>query len=130
MFEHKGSGARYGLLETIREFAQEHLSKQRYGMLETIREFAQERLEQRDDVAATAARHCEYYLGLAKTARPKLEGPEQAEWMRRLEVDLDNMRAAISFALAGGVDPGARGQVRGRADALPHPSRLSDRRPQ
>jgi predicted ATPase/class 3 adenylate cyclase len=105
MFEHERGGARYGLLETIREFAHEHLTKQRYGMLETIREVAQQRLEQRDDVAATAARHCDYYWRVAKTARDKLEGPEQAEWMRRLEVDLDNLRAAIALALSGGVDP-------------------------
>ena len=105
MFDHERGGARYGLLETIREFALEHLTKQRYGMLETIREVAHQRLEQRDDVAATATRHCDYYLDVAKAARPKLEGPEQAEWMRRLEVDLDNLRAAIALALSGGVDP-------------------------
>ena len=105
MFEQDDGGSRYGMLETIREFAHDHLTKQRYGMLETIREFAQERLEQRDDVAATAARHCEYYFGLAKTARDKLTGPDQAEWTRRVEVELDNMRAAIALALAGGVDP-------------------------
>jgi predicted ATPase len=99
-----GDTSRYGLLETIREFAHEHL-RTRYGMLGMIREFAGERLQDRDDVAATAARHCEYYLGIAKAARPKLEGPELADWTRRLEVDLDNLRAAIALALAGRVDP-------------------------
>ena len=105
MFEHERGGARYGLLETIREFAHEHLTKQRYGILETIREVAQQRLEQRDDVAATAARHCDYFLGIAKTGRAKLQGPEGGQWTRRLEVELDNLRAAIAVALAGGVDP-------------------------
>jgi predicted ATPase len=104
MLEQEGDGSRYGLLETIKEFAHEHLSK-RFGLLGTIQEFAQERLKDRDDVAATAARHCDYFLGIAKTARTKLEGPEQAEWMRRVEVDLDNLRAAIALALAGEVDP-------------------------
>jgi predicted ATPase/class 3 adenylate cyclase len=104
MVEQEGRGSRYGLLETIKEFAHEHLS-QRYGMPGTIHEYASERLKERDDVAATAARHCDYYLGVAKTGRTKLEGPEQAEWMRRLEVDLDNLRAAIALALAGGADP-------------------------
>ncbi len=80
-------------------------SKQRYGMLETIREFAQERLVQRDDATATAARHCDYFLGVAKTARGKLRGPEQAEWTRRLEAELDNLRAAIALSLSGGADP-------------------------
>jgi predicted ATPase/class 3 adenylate cyclase len=101
----QGEGAsRYGLLETIREFAREHLTK-RFDLLGTIREFAQERLVDRNDVAATAARHCDFYLGIAKAAKAQLEGSEQAEWTRRLEVELDNLRAAIALALAEGVDP-------------------------
>ena len=104
MVEQTGDASRYGLLETIREFALEHLKK-RYGLLGTIKEFAQERLQERDDLAATAARHSAYYLVVAKTARIKLLGPEQAEWIRRLEIDLDNLRAAITFALSGGGDP-------------------------
>jgi len=104
MVEQEGRASRYGLLETIKEFAHEHLTK-RSGLQKAIREFASERLRERDDVAATAARHCDYYLSLVKTARPRLEGPEHAEWSRRLEVELDNLRAAISLALGGGVDP-------------------------
>jgi predicted ATPase/class 3 adenylate cyclase len=77
----------------------------RYGMLETIREFSRERLAAAGEVDATAARHCDYFLQLAKTARDSLQGAQQAEWMRRLEAELDNMRAAIALALAGGVDP-------------------------
>ena len=101
----EGDGiSRYGLLETIREFAREHLTK-RYDMLGTIREFAQDRLVDRDDVAATASRHCNYYLDFAKKARQELLGPDQGEWTARLETELDNLRAAIALALAGGVDP-------------------------
>ncbi|HUH93919.1 MAG TPA: tetratricopeptide repeat protein [Casimicrobiaceae bacterium] len=104
MVEQEGHGSRYGLLETIKEFAHERLAK-RYDLQGAIREIAAERLKDRGDVAATAARHCGYYLGVAKTARPKLEGPEQAEWMRRLETDLDNLRAAIALSLSGEGDP-------------------------
>src|SRR5450755_3417648 len=88
MVKQEDGWSRYGMLETIREFAREHLGKQRYGILATIREFAQERLEQRDDVTATAARHCDYFLAFAKTGRTKLRGPEMAEWTRRLEAEL------------------------------------------
>lgn len=77
----------------------------RYRQLETIREFAREYLNKRDDAAATAARHCDHYLALAKTGNRNLQGPEQAEWTRRLEADLDNLRAAIKLALEGGADP-------------------------
>ena len=110
MVKQEEGWSRYGMLETIREFAREHLielgdEKGRYGLHETVRDFAHEKLIGRDDLAATAARHCDYYLTLAKTARAKMEGPEQAEWMRRLEVELDNVRAGIALALASKVDP-------------------------
>jgi len=103
MVDQDDGASRYGLLETIREFAREHLTK-RYDVLGTIRDFAQERLIDRDDVAATARRHCDFYLELAKAARAEFQGPQQAEWTRCLEVELDNLRAAIALALAGGVD--------------------------
>ncbi len=76
----------------------------RYGMLETIREFSHERLQASGDLDATNKRHCDYFFDLAKTARDRLQGAEQAEWTQRLETELDNMRAAIELALAGGVD--------------------------
>ena len=104
MVEQEIEGSRYGLLETIKEFAREHLAG-RYGMLQTIKEFASERLKARDDVEATAKRHCEYFFALVKTINRKLQGAEQAEWTKRAEADLDNLRAAIALALAGGVDP-------------------------
>ena len=77
----------------------------RYLMLETIREYAREKLAQRDDAAAVAARHCDHYFALAKAARNGLRGPQQADWLWRLEVELDNIRSAIALSLAGGVDP-------------------------
>jgi len=110
MVEQFDDGSRYGMLETIREFARGHLagddqSDSRYAMQGTIQAFAHERLVVRGDLAATAARHCDYYLAVAKKAREMLQGPEQAEWTRRMEAELDNLRAAIALALAGGVDP-------------------------
>ena len=77
----------------------------RYRQLETIREFAREYLNKRDDAAAIAAQHCDHYLLMAKTARKKLQGVEQAVWTRRVEAELDNLRAAINLALSGQVDP-------------------------
>ena len=76
----------------------------RYGMLETIREFSRERLQASGDLDETAKRHCDYFLEFAKAARGQLQGAEQAEWTRRLEDELDNVRAAVALALAGGVD--------------------------
>jgi predicted ATPase/class 3 adenylate cyclase len=77
----------------------------RYRQLETIREFAREYLNTRDDAAAHAVRHCDFFLLLAKAANKSTVGPEQAEYSRRLEAELDNMRAATSLSLNGGADP-------------------------
>jgi predicted ATPase/class 3 adenylate cyclase len=77
----------------------------RYLMLETIREYAREKLAQRDDAAVAAARHCEHYFAMAKSAREGLKGPQQADWLWKMEVELDNVRSAIALSLAGGVDP-------------------------
>ena len=76
----------------------------RYRTLETIRDYARERLVQRCELAAMAVRHCNHYFVMAKAANRGLNGPEQAEWTRRLEAELDNLRAAIALALEGGVD--------------------------
>jgi predicted ATPase/class 3 adenylate cyclase len=76
----------------------------RYRMLETIRDYAREKLELAGDTAATAARHCDHYFAMAKAANRGLAGADQAEWVWRLERELDNLRAATALALAGGVD--------------------------
>ena len=84
---------------------EEHKDRTRYKMLETIRDYAREKLAQRDELAATAARHCNHYFAMAKTANRRSLGHDQAEWTRRIESELDNLRAAIALALEGGVDP-------------------------
>lgn len=77
----------------------------RYRMLETIREYAAEKLGADDDEASTAAvRHGMHYLRIAQDANDGMDGPEQARWLTRLEVELENVRAAMALALAGGVD--------------------------
>jgi predicted ATPase/class 3 adenylate cyclase len=77
----------------------------RYRMLETIRDYAREKLDASGEAAPTAERHCLHYFVLAKEARDGMKGPEQAEWIRRLETEHDNLRSATALALAGGVDP-------------------------
>jgi non-specific serine/threonine protein kinase len=77
-------------------------SEPRYSMLETIREYALERLEAGGETDAVRRRHAEYNLELAETAEPHLSGPEQADWLNRLEADHDNLRAALTWGLESG----------------------------
>jgi tetratricopeptide (TPR) repeat protein len=77
----------------------------RYRMLETIRDYANEKLILRDEQVAFAAAHAEHFLAIARAGISGMESPEQAQWMRRLEDALDDMRAAISLSLGGSIDP-------------------------
>lgn len=74
----------------------------RFGMLETIREYAVEHLEARGEGEIMRQAHARYYLGLAEEARPHLHGPQQAVWLARLEWELDNLRAALGWLLDRG----------------------------
>jgi predicted ATPase/class 3 adenylate cyclase/DNA-binding CsgD family transcriptional regulator len=74
----------------------------RFMMLETIREYGLEMLSASGEAEATRQAHAAYYLALAKEAAPRLLGPQLAQWMRRLELELDNLRAASSWLLERG----------------------------
>ncbi|MFF0268868.1 ATP-binding protein [Kribbella sp. NPDC004536] len=71
----------------------------RYYMLAVIREFAADRLQAMGEAEAAAERHALYYLSLAEEAEGHLRGPEQGEWLDRLEVELANLRVAIAWSL-------------------------------
>ncbi len=71
----------------------------RYRLLETIRQYsAQELLRMTDDatVLQVRGRHAGYYLSLAETAAPNLVSRGQASWLRRLDPEWDNLRAALA----------------------------------
>ena len=70
----------------------------RFGMLETIREYALERLEERGDSNEARRRHAGFYLPLAEEAEPALLGPQQLSWLERLDAERDNLRAALTWA--------------------------------
>ncbi|HET6662098.1 MAG TPA: tetratricopeptide repeat protein, partial [Rubrobacter sp.] len=71
----------------------------RYRLLEPVRQYARERLEQSGEADAFRRRHAEFFLGLAEEAAAELTGAHQQEWAKRLEAEHDNMRAALSWSL-------------------------------
>ena len=74
----------------------------RYRLLETVRQYTARQLERQDPEAAPDARtsHRDYYLALAQSAAPQLIAHDQAAWLDLLDLELDNLRAAIAFSLA------------------------------
>jgi tetratricopeptide (TPR) repeat protein len=71
-------------------------------MLETIREYALERLAARGDGDDVRRRHAGFYLILAEEAEPGLLGPQQRDWLEHLAAELDNIRAALAWAVETG----------------------------
>lgn len=82
MVDHQGEGARYRLLETVRQYGRDRLLASRQA--EEVR-----------------ARHRDWYVELAEQAEPMLAGPDEA-WLDRLDKEQDNLRAAIDFSLRSG----------------------------
>jgi predicted ATPase len=68
-----------------------------FVMLETIREYALESLARSGEEDEIRRRHANFFLDLANKAEPELRGPNQAEWLDRLEHDHDNLRAALRW---------------------------------
>jgi predicted ATPase/class 3 adenylate cyclase len=79
----------------------------RYALLETLRQYARERLDEIDDTDARQRRHAEYYAGVAETIGPALEGPDELMWRYKLRAELDNLRAAVTWALDAASDEDA-----------------------
>jgi non-specific serine/threonine protein kinase len=82
----------------------------RYRMLETIRQYAGDQLRGSKDQEHIKRRHAEFCLALAEQAEQQFLGSDQSASLRRLEVEHDNIRAALAWSVeeAGDADIGTR----------------------
>jgi predicted ATPase/class 3 adenylate cyclase len=71
----------------------------RFSMLETIREYALDRLERSGEGELLRQRHADFFTAFAEQAEPEILGPDQLEWVERLEPDRDNFRAALGWLI-------------------------------
>lgn len=72
----------------------------RFDMLQTIREFGLERLEEDEEGPAVVRRHAAYFLAVAERAERQLRGPDSERCLDGLELEHDNLRAALAWAIA------------------------------
>jgi predicted ATPase/class 3 adenylate cyclase len=77
-----------------------HRGEARYRFLETIRQYGWDRLVESKEDAELRNHHRDWYLDLAESAEPKLRGLEQVAWLERLEIEHDNLRAALEWSKA------------------------------
>ena len=82
----------------------------RYRLLETIRQYAGERLQAGGEFDEARRQHQDWYVAMAEEAEPQLAGSDQDQWLRRLEAEHDNVRAALAWGEVDltGIQPALR----------------------
>jgi predicted ATPase/class 3 adenylate cyclase len=91
-------------LDTLQSLVDKSLLRhidERYGMLETISEYAAEKLEVSGEAEDVRKRHANVFLALAEEAEPHL-WVDVIPWVDRLDADLDNLRAGSDRIQAWG----------------------------
>ncbi|MBB5154418.1 LuxR C-terminal-related transcriptional regulator [Saccharopolyspora phatthalungensis] len=74
-------------------------TRTRYRLLKTIQEYGRMRLGGGTKELALRRRHRDYFLLLAEHVDAEWVGPNQVEWLSRLQQDRPNLRAALDFCL-------------------------------
>ena len=93
--EEIGGETRCRLLETMREWGEEHLSADARAMLRE--------------------RHADFFAALVELALPQLYRAEQKQWLERLEADWNNIRAAMAWSLDENLQGVAARKIAGSA---------------
>jgi len=75
-----------------------HTGTTRYGMLETIRQYAADRLAESGVAEELRSRHLALYRQLLFDAAPGLASSEMIVWLERIDTEIDNARAALDWA--------------------------------
>lgn len=68
----------------------------RYDLHELLRQYAADKLSDVGEAQTTTQRHLAYFLKLAEQAEAHIYGREQLAWFDQLEIELDNLRAALT----------------------------------
>jgi non-specific serine/threonine protein kinase len=71
----------------------------RFVLLEMIREFAHEQLQASGELETLRRQHAVYFADLADRAETELRLAHQNYWFHLLEVEIDNLRAAVEWSL-------------------------------
>ena len=71
----------------------------RFDLHELIQQYVRARFLECNEFDSACNRHLEFFVQLVESAEPKLRGPEEVLWLNGLENELDNLRAALDWAL-------------------------------
>lgn len=95
------------LLDQVHQLVEQSLlravtgtSPLRFMMLETVREFAREHLEQSGEVKEASLQHARWFAAHTLELHAMLPGPDALAGLRSLDAELPNIRLAMSTLLA------------------------------
>ncbi|HEX2991162.1 MAG TPA: adenylate/guanylate cyclase domain-containing protein, partial [Anaerolineales bacterium] len=71
----------------------------RYRYLETIRQYAMEKLLESGEAVNARDRHLAHFMDYARRAEEKFGTPQRPLWVNRLEIEHDNLRSALDWAV-------------------------------
>src|SRR5262245_20797360 len=72
----------------------------RYRFLETVRQYAWEHLLRSRETERVRGRHLDFFLNLARRAEPQMTRADQGFWLTQLQRDHDNLRSALEWSFA------------------------------
>ena len=87
--------------------ADHHDGEVRYRQLETLRQYGAARLAEQPAADAVRRAHVATYVALVEAGATGLEGPDEAAWSARLDVEVGNLRVAVRSAIDTGDADGA-----------------------
>jgi predicted ATPase/class 3 adenylate cyclase len=91
-----------GLLARSMIVADESDGATRYRLLETMRQYARERLDAAGEGDVVRGRHAGYFVALAEMVAIGVTGKDEERWVRTVDVELANLRAALDWCVASG----------------------------
>jgi predicted ATPase/class 3 adenylate cyclase len=88
-----------GLVNKSLVNVEEKEDESRYRYLETIRHYAMEKLLESGDAVNARDRHLVHFMEVSRRAEENLVTAQRRLWLNRLEVEHDNIRSALGWAL-------------------------------
>ena len=69
----------------------------RFRLAATVRQFALSKFDEAGETDATRARHAGWFAGLAEQGGPQVGIPADQRWVEGIDLDHDNLRAALAW---------------------------------
>jgi tetratricopeptide (TPR) repeat protein len=88
-----------GLINKSLVNVEEKEGESRYRYLETIRQYAMEKLLESGDAVYARTRHLAHFMEVSRRAEENFGTAQRPLWLNRLEVEHDNIRTALGWAL-------------------------------